>query len=442
MKIVVDGFNLSLEKGTGVATYARNLTYNVHELGHHVGVLYGGRRPPDKTPLMSEISFFDEHAGKMPDWLQRIVTAKDALRHPFLVRAAPVVLSGDVIYKQFASRMPYFDALWNSPKLFDKANFYSKIFFNHRLGIKIPGGGDIMHWTYPLPLAAKGFRNIYTLHDLIPLRLPFTSLDRKRDYFRMCSHLARVADHIVTVSECSRRDIINLLGVPEDKVTNTYQSVEIPQRFLDVPVNVLRDELAGTFRLDHKKYLLFYGSIEPKKNISRMIEAYLGANLDIPLVIVGAQAWKSEQELRLLIDENIRSLVQTGAETRVKRRIIKLDYATFPQLVNLIRGATAVVFPSLYEGFGLPVLEGMICGTPVITANAHSTVEIAGDGAVLVDPYDTRAIKEAIIAIVNNEDLQRNMIAAGRKIAARYSAAAYRERLTDLYKRVMSKKAN
>jgi glycosyltransferase involved in cell wall biosynthesis len=263
-----------------------------------------------------------------------------------------------------------------------------------------------------------------------------TTLDRKRDYYRLCRRLVKRADHIVTVSETSRRDIINLLGAPEDKVTNTYQTVDIPRRYLDVPRDVLADELAGTFRLQHGGYLLYYGSIEPKKNIGRIIEGYLAANLDIPLVIVGAQAWKSEQELRLLVDDNIRSLIQIGPETQVKRRIVRLDYVTFPQLVNLIRGATAIVFPSLYEGFGLPVLEGMICGTPVITADAHSTKEIAGDAALLVDPYDVRQIKEAICAVTSDAELRASLAAKGHVQAKLFSAEKYRERLSGVYGRV------
>jgi glycosyltransferase involved in cell wall biosynthesis len=302
--------------------------------------------------------------------------------------------------------------------------------------VGLPPGADVMHWTYPLPLWAKDRRNIYTFHDLIPLRLPFTTLDQKHQYYRLCRYLVRNADHIVTVSETSRRDIISLLGVQENKVTNTYQSVEIPETYLKVPVDVLKDELLGTFRLEYKKYLLYYGALEPKKNIGRIIEAYLAANLDIPLVIVGAQEWRSKEELKLLVDDNIRSMIQIGPETLVRRKVVRLEYATFPQLVNLIRGATAVTFPSLYEGFGLPVIESMICETPVITANAHSTLEISGDAAVLVDPYNTREIKDAIQAIVANEGLRAEKIDKGRTVVKRFSAEAYRTRLGELYAKV------
>lgn len=440
MRVVVDGFNLALEKGTGVATYARNLTYNVGAMGHEVEVLYGSRRSPDFSKLMREIAFFDENVGSVPLWVQRLRAALEAVRNPFSRAAYEVPLSGTVIYKQYSSRLPHFDRLLNAPNIYDQAPHFYR-WFRRAMRVSLPQRAALMHWTYPLPLRVRGMPNIYTLHDLVPLRLPFTTLDHKREYFRLCRYLSRKAAHIVTVSENSRNDIINLLGVPEHKITNTYQSVDIPARYLDIPVDVLKDELKGTFRLDYKGYLLFYGSIEPKKNIGRIIEAYLSSNLDIPLVIVGAQAWKSEQELRLLVDDNIRSLVQIGPETLVRRKVVRLDYVTFPQLVNLIRGAVAVTFPSLYEGFGLPVVEGMICETPVITSDAHSTKEIAGDAALLVDPYNTRQIKDAMLSIVNNQDLRAEIAAKGKREAVRFSAEAYQKRLAEVYTRVADQSA-
>jgi glycosyltransferase involved in cell wall biosynthesis len=286
-----------------------------------------------------------------------------------------------------------------------------------------------MHWTYPLPLRVNGAKNIYTLHDLVPLRLPYTTLDNKLQYLWLMKAIARKSDHIITVSENSKRDIVALLKVPENKVTNTYQAVDIPTSYLNRSIEELKGELKGSFRLQYKNYLLFYGAIEPKKNVGRIIEAYLAGNVGKPLVIAGAAAWKSDHELRLL----------TGVEGErlLKRRtIIRLQYLSFAQLINLIRGAMAVVFPSLYEGFGLPILESMMCGTPVITSNLGSMKEIAGDAALLVDPYNTREIKEAIIAMVSDSSLQSEKSALGYKVAAYYSTERYRERLERLYEKV------
>jgi len=426
MKVVVDGFNLALEKGTGVATYARNLTYSLRDAGCEVDVLYGGRMPPDKTPLMREIAFFDENAGAKAG-PRRSHFLMDAAFNHTPRHAYEVPLSGAVIYRQYQSRFPHYDRIWNSPYLFDKGNWYFRL---HRRPMKVGRleNADIAHWTYPLPVAMAETKNVYTLHDLVPLRLPFTTLDRKKQYLRLLKSIVATSDHIVTVSETSRRDIIDILGAPEHKITNTYQSVSIPQKYLSIPFDTLREELIGNFQLEPKKYLLFYGSLEPKKNIGRTIEAYLASNLDMPLVIVGAQAWKADQELKLLNNAH--------AARTSKHKIVQFDYVTFPQLVSLIRGAIAVTFPSLYEGFGLPILEGMLCGTPVITSNLGAMKEIGGDAAIFVDPYDPRSIKEAMLGTVHNSELRNEKIARGYAVAQRFSQEAYQKRLVEVYKRL------
>jgi glycosyltransferase involved in cell wall biosynthesis len=438
LRILIDGYNLGLEKGTGVATYARNLSFALHGLGHEVGVLYGGRASAFREPLIREIAFFDSNVGDPPLWLRKLNAIRDGLRGPFGHRALPIPLSGTVILDTFKSRLPHFDALYNAENLFTRA--HNQFAFWKRMG-QVHGGfrADLVHWTYPLPLyVGGGSRNVYTLHDLVPLRLPYTTLEKKRRYFQMCRKIVERADHIVTVSETSKRDIVNILGVPPDRITNTYQAVSIPDKYRLKPEEVVKREVEGTFGLAFKGYFLFFGSIEPKKNLGRLIEAYLGSAVDTPLVIVGAQAWKSEQELRLLYDDHIRSLITDGRETRVKRRVVQLDYAPFPLLVSLIRGAKATMFPSIYEGFGLPVLESMLLGTPVLSSNVSSIPEVAGDAACLVDPYDTRQMAEAIRALDADAALRGSLVERGLRQARLFDEQAYQRRLAEMYRGVMA----
>lgn len=294
-----------------------------------------------------------------------------------------------------------------------------------------------MHWTYPLPLKISGIPNIYTLHDIVPLRLPYTTLDNKRKYYRLVSKILKTADHIVTVSESSKKDIIDFLGIDNNKITNTYQTISIPDKYANKPLELVQKEIEGTFGLEYKNYLLFWGSIEPKKNIGRIIEGYLASGVKAPLVIVGAQAWKSEEELKLIYDDNIRSLIQVGNETRVKKKVIQLNYAPFPLLVSLIKCAKFSLFPSLYEGFGLPVLESMLLGTPVISSTTSSIPEIAGDAAILINPYDTNAIAKAITNLDKDEILRNELIEKGLIQAKQFSEEAYINRLNNVYKRFM-----
>ena len=148
--------------------------------------------------------------------------------------------------------------------------------------IQINPKPDLVHWTYPLPLRVRGVPNIYTLHDLVPLRLPYTTLDNKRRYFKLVAKVVKKADHIVTVSETSKRDIMNLLGVRAERITNTYQAVNIPAKYRDKRPEIVQREVEGTFGLEYKNYFLFWGSIEPKKNIGRIIEGYLASGSKPP----------------------------------------------------------------------------------------------------------------------------------------------------------------
>ncbi len=435
-RILIDGRNLGLEKGTGVATYARNLSYCLRDLGYGVEVLYGNRSAPGHSSLMKEIAFFDTNAGDIPKWLRILRGIKESLYAPFGYRATRVPITGRVITETFKSRLPYFDEIYNVPDLYRKAHSTYGIFRRlHKVHFR--SRPDLVHWTYPLPLRIKGIPNVYTLHDLVPLRLPYTTLDNKRRYLSLVSKLTRTADHIVTVSESARNDIIDLLRISPERITNTYQSVSIPAKYANKPEDVVQREVEGTFGVEYKNYYLFWGSIEPKKNIGRMVEAYLASGVKPPLVIVGAQAWKSEEELRLLYDDNIRSRIQIGNEIKVKSKVIQLSYAPFPLLVSLIKGAKATVFPSLYEGFGLPVLESMILRTPVISSNTASIPEVARDAAVLVNPYDTRELAEAIRRIDADGDLREELVRRGAVQALKYSEESYREKLNYVYSRLL-----
>lgn len=433
--VMIDGFNLGLEQGTGIATYSRNLSYALHDLGHKVEVLYASRASRGYNKLLREIAFFDPLVGDLPWWILALLRIERAITSPFGRRAIEVPITGKVIAKQYRSRLPYFDRIWNVPDVFTAAEEHHYLWRN-RLRVAIPRTPHIAHWTYPLPMRIPGAKNIYTIHDIVPLRLPYTTLDNKRRYYKLVEMLLKKADHIVTVSETSKKDICDFFNYPERKVTNAYQSVEIPEKYLRKKDETVKDEVEGTFKLKYKEYFLFYGAIEPKKNVARLIEGYLASNVKTPLVIVGKAAWKSEQELRLLNDQSIRFLEQVDNNIFTRDRIQRVDYAPFPLLVSLIRGAKGVIFPSLYEGFGLPVLEAMKLGTPVISSTDGSIPEIAGDAAILVDPYDASAVAAAVRALDEKPELRAELSAAGLLQAEKFSAEKFKERLAELYRKL------
>jgi glycosyltransferase involved in cell wall biosynthesis len=196
----------------------------------------------------------------------------------------------------------------------------------------------------------------------------------------------------------------------------------------------IAEQLSGSFGLEFQQYLLFFGALEPKKNVGRLIEAYLASGVSVPLVLVAGGGWHNEAETTLL--EELRDSEPRAVEhnqLRLKRSVRRFRYVRPSFLVTLIRGARAVVFPSLYEGFGLPVLESMVLGTPVVTSRESSLPEVAGDAALLVDPYDANDIARAITTIVNDADLRAELSRRGRQQAAKFSVERYRERIAALY---------
>ena len=289
-----------------------------------------------------------------------------------------------------------------------------------------------MHWTYPLPIHLEGAANIYTFHDLVPLRLPYTTLDAKVAYRDLLAACAQQAAHLCTVSESSRADIIGEFGIDPDRITNCYQAS--PLAALDSDPRDDAAMIENIFGLPHRGYFLHFGAIEPKKNIGRLLEAYLATGVSAPLVLTGGRGWQAQEELRLLVPEDE---ADTLHGRRMAERVRRLEHLPRPLLARLVRGARAVLFPSIHEGFGLPVLEAMQLGTPVLTSAAGALAEIAGDAALLVDPYDVGAIAAGVRALDADAGLRERMSAAGPAAAARFSAEAYRSRLEVMYTRLV-----
>lgn len=433
-RIFYDGLNLSLTQGTGVATYTRVLTRVVRDLGYEIGIVYTAPQTPPKDPLLREVAFFDERGAIKTSLTRQIVDfATDQVRGFAPIKPIPVAFDGVVVSRQFELTWPAEHQAFATRRLFAgaRAHFART---NRFVRLDFDEKPEVFHCTYPLPLRAKSACNIYTIHDLVPLRLPFTTLDNKRQMLRLLKKIARQADHIVTVSENSKRDIIELLGVDENRITNTYQAVHFPEAVRERSNELVAEQLRGSFGLEFREYLLFFGALEPKKNVARLIEGYLASGVDIPLVLVAGEGWNNAAETKLIAELRDRQRLEAQSNRRPRRTVHRFDYAPFSMLVTLIRGARAVVFPSLYEGFGLPVLEAMVLGTPVVTSRESSVPEIAGDAALLVDPYRTDDIAAAIRTIAEDAGLRAELSRRGQAQAAKFSVERYSERVGALYR--------
>lgn len=423
MKLSIDGFNISLAHGTGVATYGRNLAKAATGLGHEAGILFGAKAGHSKVSLLNEIALaevspVEAKRRSLPELTQG---ALRAVKRITIGEAARTVrISGQVILPQNLQLDSAF--FWNVRNLYTAADLAFRVSgaFSQ---VKLPEV-ELAHWTYPLPVRIPGARNVYTLHDLVPLRLPYTTADVKRSYYALCKRIARDADHIITVSECSRRDIIEILGVDEGRVTNLYQSSDVGDLLGDNSEAEIARYVEGLLGVGLREYFLFFGAIEPKKNVARLLEAFLGSGSNTPLVIVGAPGWGGERDAKLLKS-------MTSLDNR--RRIIWLGYLPRDMLARLIAGAKATLFPSLYEGFGLPVLESMALGTPVLTSNISSIPEVGGDAALYINPYDVQSIAAAIMTLDADAGLRAGLSERGLQQAQRFNIQAYQARLAEFY---------
>jgi glycosyltransferase involved in cell wall biosynthesis len=431
-RIYFDGLNLALERGTGIATYTRMLARIARDLGYEVGVVYSSPWRPAKNLLLHDTAFSDGRGTPLALSAKRAWgIIEDQLRSPLGIHPTPVNPSGIVVPEQFRGRLPVHDHVFVARNLFANARRYFS-WSGRFLDLAFDTAPDILHCTYQMPLRAKAACNMYTIHDLVPLRLPYTTLDNKRQTYRLLRKIAAEADHIVTVSENSKRDIVRLLGVDEERVTNTYEAVEFPAELINQPDDLVAERLRASYHLELGDYLLFYGALEPKKNAARLIEAYMLSGAEMPLVVTGAVGWGNEAEARTLKE------LQSEEHTRSKGggRVYHFEYVGLSDLIALIRGARAVIFPSLYEGFGLPVLEAMQLGTPVVTARTSSLPEIGGDAALYVDPYDVDDMAHAITTIAADDGLRAELARRGRVQAELFSVARYRERVAALYERL------
>jgi glycosyltransferase involved in cell wall biosynthesis len=270
----------------------------------------------------------------------------------------------------------------------------------------------------------QGSRNIYCVHDLVPLLHPgLTAIDQGR-MGRLLGRLRHEASHIVTVSEQSRQDILATLGWPADRVTNTYQAVFLPK--------VPEAQVAERFGLVRDGYFMHVGTIEPRKNIARLIEAYRASGLSVPLVLAGPDGWGAPGELAAARDMLVERPRASGLPC-----VVRIPWINRDVLVGLMREARAVVAVSLAEGFGLPIAEAMEIGVPVLTTESGACAEVAGGAALMVDPYDPRAIAAALRALDHDAVLRDQLRAKGHVRASLFTPAAYAGRLKRLYSTVL-----
>jgi glycosyltransferase involved in cell wall biosynthesis len=269
-------------------------------------------------------------------------------------------------------------------------------------------GVDLFHATDHLLPCLGRVPSVFTLYDLTYLLTDTHSSLNRLFLTLMVPRFLNAADGVITISESARSDLLRNYAIEAEKVRVIYGGVS-PDFRAAMPDEQAR--VRAKYGLPHH-YMLTVGTIEPRKNLSLLLEAYRSLpdrRRDIYLVIVGRRGWRSEEFFARL------------HQLRLEQRVVLLHSVPDADLPALYSMAELFVFPSLYEGFGLPPLEAMACGTPVVASNTSSLPEVVGDAGIRVDPHDVAALAEAMEAVLTNPDLAQRLAASGAERAARFT---------------------
>lgn len=282
---------------------------------------------------------------------------------------------------------------------------------------------DVIHFpAFPPPLLIR--KNIiFTIHDATMWKHEDTLSLKNKLYMRpLSSRGIRLAEKLFTVSDFSKKEIIDVFPIASKKIFNT--GISISNDFQVITDDNVLSQVKKKYNLP-EKYFLSVGSLEPRKNLLFLIKAFIKLknkiNTDYKLVITGRSAWGSN-EIRDLILEN-----------NVEKDIILTGYIKDQDLISLYNLATYFVFPSIYEGFGLPVLEAMACGTPVIISNVSSLPEVACESAIYIDPYDETSLISALEKVISDEKIHADLREKGLKRSKNFSWEGVSKRIYKEY---------
>ncbi len=303
----------------------------------------------------------------------------------------------------------------------------------HRAGIPLPvetftGTVDLFHATdFVLPPTLGGTRTLLTVHDLSFVRVPTAASPPLKAYLdAVVPPSVEKADRILADSKATKADLIELYRTPEDKITVLYSGVN--PRFQRVDEADAHQRLRRKYGLANTRYVLSVGTVQPRKNYSRVVEALAvlrQTGHDLNYVIAGGSGW---------LEDELQATIERKGMGDYVQLLGLVDDEDLPALYS---GARMLAMVSLYEGFGLPVLEAMACGTPVITSNLSSLPEVGGKAALLVDPNDSNAIRDAILRLETDAATRGRLIKAGYQQAERFSWLRAARQLKALYDEIL-----
>jgi glycosyltransferase involved in cell wall biosynthesis len=319
-----------------------------------------------------------------------------------------------------------------SLKLFNKTNFLKFDAFQ----VFSPKDFDIFHSPYyklPSKEITGNLPRLITIYDLIPLTAKqYVDRNLNSYFFRLLKSVDCEHDWVACISEYTKKEFCEYTGFPEERAFVTYLAAD--SLFKPVEDERKIKQARAKYNIPDSDYFLCLAShLDPRKNIFHLIKSFVwliseNSQLDVNLVLIGSLRFEREDVSRALSEFS-----------SYRSRIIFTGYVPDEDLIPLYNGSLAFVFPSLYEGFGLPILEAMQSGTPVISSNSTSMPEVAGDAALLVDPTSEDQLCLAMLDILQDHDLRTNMVERGLARAKEFSWERCTQETVEIYKRMMSK---
>ena len=314
-----------------------------------------------------------------------------------------------IIHKSFKNRI--FRVAWQ---------FF--IFPFHLAKMKI---GVLHSPNYITPLLKLGFKIIVTIHDLTFFLFPQKYTITKRLFYKfMVPIFIKISDKIIADSNNTKRDILDIYKLPEKKIVVTYGSY--PKYYNNKKDIKVSKKVMGKYGINGE-FLLYVGMIEPRKNIISLLKAFveLDNELNLDLVIVGGKGWYY-REIELFL-KDIKKI-------NLKNKIVFTGYIPESELKYFYQSAFIFVYPTFYEGFGIPPLQAMACGTPVITSNTSSLPEVVDESAIKINPNNIKELIEAIRLLCNNSVKREELIEKGLNQVKKFSLTNIARRNLEIYK--------
>ncbi|MEP6985814.1 MAG: glycosyltransferase family 1 protein [Chloroflexota bacterium] len=319
---------------------------------------------------------------------------------------------------------------WKPTRLTPK--WLARIWYRAQLPIPVElftGPLDLFHATdFVLPPTLPRVASLLTVHDLSFIRVPESASPSLKSYLDVVvPRSVRRSTHVLADSEATKIDLMDLYSVPDSKITVLLSGVDA--RFFDPispnPIMTTRKK----YTIEAFPYIFCVGTVQPRKNYTRLIQSLAQLHVqgvDIHLVIAGGKGWLESP------------IYKTISETHMEDFVHFIGFVDDEDLPALYRGAICVAFPSLYEGFGLPILEGMASGVPVLTSNVSSLPEVAGDAAIMVDPYDLDAITDGLQRLILDSQLRETLIQKGLIRAREFTWDKSARQLLAIYQNLLA----